>query len=217
MHNFDSNKDNEASMNSVSWAIARNISLVMAPVSWLNQFIIAISKQLAWVALLCMVIMILLQVFFRYVLNDALAWPDEGARFCMLWMTGLMAPVAMRTGGFVAIDMLPRALPNRLAQMLTLFLLSLSVIVLIYAIQFGWKHTMGFGGNFASSSLKIPLDWFGMDMVRLKLRYVYASLLFGVTFLFTVTFELILRSLITIIVPHFPLPEIAVPDTAGAN
>ncbi|MGB1864075.1 MAG: TRAP transporter small permease [Candidatus Puniceispirillum sp.] len=217
MHNFDSNHDNDASLNSVGWAIARIISLVMAPLSWLNQLVIAISKQLAWVALLCMVIMILLQVFFRYVLNDALAWPDEGARFCMLWMTGLMAPVAMRTGGFVAIDMLPRALPNRLAQMLTLFLLSLSVIVLIYAIQYGWKHTMGFGGNFASSSLKIPLDWLGMDMIRLKLRYVYASLLFGVTFLFTVTIELILRSIIAVIVPHFPLPKITALGTAGAN
>ena len=217
MHNLDSNHDNDTSLNSVGWAMARIISLVMAPLSWLNQLVIAISKQLAWIALLCMVIMILLQVFFRYVLNDALAWPDEGARFCMLWMTGLMAPVAMRTGGFVAIDMLPRALPNRLAQMLTLFLLSLSVIVLIYAIQYGWKHTMGFGGNFASSSLKIPLDWLGMDMIRLKLRYVYASLLFGVTFLFTVTIELILRSMIAVIVPHFPLPKISAFGTAGAD
>jgi|GEM_PF-113793 TRAP-type transport system small permease protein len=217
MHNSDSNHDNDASINSVSWTIARTISSVMAPVSWLNKLVIAISKQLAWVALLIMVIMILLQVFFRYVLNDALAWPDEGARLCMLWMTGLMAPFAMRTGGFVAIDMLPRALPNRLAQMLTLFLLSLSAIVLIYAIQFGWKHTMGFGGNFTSSSLKIPLDWIGMDMLRLKLRYVYASLLFGVTFLFTVTIELILRSIIAVIVPHFPLPELTSSDTAGAS
>lgn len=217
MNNFDSNHDNDASINSVSWTIARIISLVMAPVSWLNKLVIAISKQLAWVALLCMVIMILLQVFFRYVLNDALAWPDEAARLCMLWMTGLMAPFAMRTGGFVAIDMLPRALPNRLAQALTLFLLTLSVIVLIYAIQFGWKHTMGFGGNFASSSLKLPLDWIGMDMIRLKLRYVYASLLFGVIFLFTVTIELILRSIITLVVPNFPLPQITSPGTAGAN
>jgi TRAP-type C4-dicarboxylate transport system permease small subunit len=171
----------------------------MAPLSWLNQLVIAISKQLAWFALLCMVIMILLQVFFRYVLNDALAWPDEGARLCMLWMTGLMA------------------LPNRLAQMLTLFLLSLSAIVLFYAIHFGWKHTMGFGGNFASSSLKIPLDWIGMDMIRMKLRYVYASLLFGVTFLFTVTIELILRSIIGVIVPHFPLPQITSPGMGGAD
>lgn len=217
MHNFDSNHNNDSSINSASWTIARTLALVMAPLSWLNQLVIAISRQLAWVALLCMVIMILLQVFFRYVLNDALAWPDEAARLCMLWMTGLMAPVAMRTGGFVAIDMLPRALPNRLAQMLTLFLLSLSVIVLIYAIKFGWKHTMGFGGNFASSSLKIPLDWFGMDMVRLKLRYVYASLLFGVTFLFTVTVELILRSIVSLLVPHFPLPKITASGMAGAD
>ena len=59
-----------------------------------------------------MVFVILLQVCFRYLFNNALPWPDEAARFCMLWMTGLIAPAAYRVGGFVTIDMLGRALPR---------------------------------------------------------------------------------------------------------
>ena len=55
-----------------------------------------------------MVIVILVQVFFRYVLNNALPWPDEVARFLMLWMTGLIAPSAYRWGGFVSIEFLER-------------------------------------------------------------------------------------------------------------
>lgn len=217
MRKSSSNRDGDVSMKRGDGGFVYFLASAMAPLSWLNQLVIAIGKQLAWVALALMVLMILLQVFFRYVLNSALPWPDEAARFCMLWMTGLMAPFAMRTGGFVAIDMLPRALPNRLAQMLNLFLLSLAAIVLFHAIQFGWKHTMGFGGNFVSSSLKLPLDWVGMEMMRVKLRYVYASLLFGVTFLFTVTIELILRSIIVAMAPHFPLPPILMLENAGGD
>ena len=125
--------------------------------------LLRIGRNIAWFALALMVVVILLQVVFRYVFNSALPWPDEVARFLMLWMTGLIAPSAMRWGGFVAIDMLEMALPKRAGLFLTLILLCLSAIVLVMAIQFGWKHTMGFGGNFDSSSMKLPLDWIGME------------------------------------------------------
>ena len=72
-----------------------------------NTILLRIGRNIAWVALALMVVVILLQVFFRYVLNNALAWPDEAARFLMLWMTCLIAPSAFRWGGFAAIHMLP--------------------------------------------------------------------------------------------------------------
>ena len=74
----------------------------------INTFFLRIGRQIAWIAILLMVIVIIIQVFFRYVLNNALPWPDEVARFLMLWMTGLIAPSAYRWGGFVSIDMLQR-------------------------------------------------------------------------------------------------------------
>ncbi len=66
---------------------------------YLNSFMLKIGRNLAWIAIFLMVIVILLQVFFRYVLNNALPWPDELARFLMLWMTGFIAPSAYRWGG----------------------------------------------------------------------------------------------------------------------
>ena len=74
----------------------------------INTFFLRIGRQFAWIAILLMVIVILVQVFFRYVLNNALPWPDEVARFLMLWMTGLIAPSAYRWGGFVSIEFLER-------------------------------------------------------------------------------------------------------------
>ena len=77
-----------------------------------------------------MVVVILIQIFFRYVLNNALPWPDEAARFLMLWMTGFIAPSAYRWGGFVSIDMMPQLLPKTFGKILLLILLLLSLFIL---------------------------------------------------------------------------------------
>lgn len=183
----------------------------------INSAILSVGRTIAWVALALMVIVILIQIFFRYVLNAALPWPDEAARFLMLWMTGLMAPLGLRQGGFVAIDTLPRALPGRVANVLLLVILSLAAMVLVVAIGLGWAHTMGFGGNFDSGSLKIPLDLIGMESIRLKLRYMYGSLLVGVILMLSVTIELMIRSLINVIDPEYPLPQITAETVVGAD
>ncbi len=148
-----------------------------------------------------MVFVILIQVIFRYLLNSAMPWPDEAARFLMLWMTGLIAPLAYRNGGFVAIDMLALTLSRYLALALTLAILLFSAVVLYMAFGLGWAHTMGFSGNFESSSLKIPLEWLSMESIKLKLRYMYASLLTCIILMSSVNIELILYTVMEFFKP----------------
>ena len=88
--------------------------------SWVNGHLLRIGYGIGIAAIAMMVAVTLVQVFFRYVLNNALPWPDEAARFGMLWMTGLMAPIAFRRGGFVAIDILIFALPRAAAAILNI-------------------------------------------------------------------------------------------------
>ena len=122
-----------------------------------NTFFLRIGRQFAWIAIFLMVVVIMIQVFFRYVLNSALPWPDEVARFLMLWMTGLIAPSAYRWGGFVSIDMLERFLPKIISTLLTLFLLIVSLFVLIIGLELGLKH-INVGWIFSSASIKIPFN-----------------------------------------------------------
>lgn len=186
---------------------------LLRPLAWFNTMALRLMRQVAWMALALMVLVILAQVFFRYVLNNALPWPDEAARFLMLWMTALMAPSAMRWGGFVSIDMVPSALPRVPGLVLTLILLLFSLAILIVAVSHGYNHTFGFGGNFNSSSLKIPMDWFGGESIRVKLRYMYGSMFFCVLALIVVTVELILRTLIMLVSPTSALPGDDAPST----
>jgi len=176
----------------------------MALLNWLlwpfqlfNDVVLRLGRSIAIVAIGCMVLAILIQVFFRYVLNNPLPWPDEAARFAMLWMTGLIAPMAYRRGGFVAIDMALRALPERVAAVLSLILLGIAGFVLGVAIDIGWSEINGFLSKAKTASLYYPdlsLDW-----VKMPRRWMMASFFVGVTLLFIVNVELILRSLITLL------------------
>ncbi|SHJ03682.1 TRAP-type C4-dicarboxylate transport system, small permease component [Palleronia salina] len=158
-----------------------------------NDLVLPVGRIVAIIAIALMVVAILVQVFFRYVLNNALPWPDEAARFMMLWMTGLMAPMAYRRGGFVAIDTLPMMLPRAAAAALSIVLLLIAGVVLAVAVRIGWSEVTGFGGRFATASLYLPLPdgWF-----RIPRSWMMASLLVGVVLLLIVNIELILRSIL---------------------
>lgn len=108
-----------------------------------NAALLALGRWLGAVCVASMLLIILAQVFFRYVMGDALAWPEEAARFLMLWMAGLMAPTAYRRGGFVSIEMLVRLLPRRPAALLALLLLGLSLVVLVVGLRIGWSEVTG--------------------------------------------------------------------------
>tara|TARA_B100000401_G_scaffold270939_1_gene184726 strand:- start:637 stop:1230 length:594 start_codon:yes stop_codon:yes gene_type:complete len=163
----------------------------------INTFNLRIGRQLAWIAILLMVIVIIIQVFFRYVLNNALPWPDEVARFLMLWMTGLIAPTAYRWGGFVSIDMLERFLPKILSSLLIFTILLISLIVLLIGFEMGLKH-INAGWIFSSSSIKIPYSLIGGKTEAMKLAWMYMSLPVGIFLLILVNFELLLRNILSL-------------------
>ena len=172
---------------------------------YLNSFLLRVGRNLAWIAIFLMVIVILLQVFFRYVLNNALPWPDELARFLMLWMTGFIAPSAYRWGGFVSIEMLPQLLPKFLENMLIIFLLVLSLTILLIGFKLGLQH-IKIGWIFNSSSLKVPLDLIGGEQKSIKLAWMYMSLPVGIFLLILVNIELILKKIILTFNTEINLP-----------
>lgn len=188
--------------------------VVLAPIGAVNAFVLKIGRAIGIVAIALMVFAILLQVVARYVFNNALPWPDEAARFCMLWMTGLMAPTAFRRGGFVALDMISGFMSARVSAALSLFLLGVSALILFVAVQIGWNEVTGFGGRFATASLYLPTfdGWF-----RVPRSWMMTSLLVGVVLLLAVNVELILRSIVQMLGGGDRLPVIDGADMAGAE
>lgn len=163
-----------------------------------NAILLTLGRRLGAGMVGVMVIIILLQVFFRYVLGNALAWPEESARFLMLWMTGLMAPTAFRRGGFVSIEMLTRLLPLTLSAVLSLLLLGLSLTLMVVGIKIGWSEVTGLGGRFATDSLHFPTTWDLSTWDKVPKRWMMMSLVVGLALLISVCVELMLRSIATL-------------------
>lgn len=174
---------------------------VLWPLERLNTGLLSVGRVIAIAALALMVCLILGQIFFRYIMNDAPNWTEEAARFGMLWLTGLMAPMAYRQGGFVAIDMLERAIPRTTAILLTLVLLGISLWVLLIAWDKGINnHIDTLSGRGCSATLRWP---FGIEVgkcgAKFANQYQYASLWVGVNLLILVNIELVLRQVITLL------------------
>ncbi|MGR3815472.1 MAG: TRAP transporter small permease [Cognatishimia activa] len=195
-----------------------NFLLALATVfKVINDLLLRIGRGIGVVAVAAMVVAILIQVFFRYILNNALPWPDEAARFCMLWMTGLMAPTAFRSGGFVAIDVIDSLLPSKALQLLQIILLVVCLVVLIFAVQIGWKEVNGLGGRFATASLYVPTSLGFDEWFRVPRSWMMLSLFVGVVLLILVNVELILRRVISLFGGGDSLPVIGGPVSGGAE
>ena len=171
--------------------------IINKPIERANDLAGYIGRNLSIFAMGLMVVVILTQVYFRYVLNNALPWPDEAARFLMLWLAGLMGPIALRQGSMVAILGVQSLLPGLICKVLIFGLLLVSFAVLTVAVKLGWAHVNS-GWLFASSSLKVPLNLIGMKAIKMKLAWSYMSLFVGFCLMSFVNLELLLRTAISI-------------------
>jgi TRAP-type transport system small permease protein len=196
----------------------------MGALIWLTSALSAVNALVLrlglWLGATCVALMvasILIQVFFRYVLGNALAWPEELARFLMLWMTGLMAPTAYRQGGFVGIDLLVRLLPRAVAAGLALVLLGVAMAVLVMGFRIGWAEVTGFGGRFETDALRVPVSWDLSEWKKVPRAWTMASLAVGVTIMIAVTAELMLRAVVRMLGGGDRLPMIEGSVTAGAE
>jgi TRAP-type C4-dicarboxylate transport system permease small subunit len=156
-----------------------------------------------------MVAFILAQVFFRYVLGNALAWPEEASRFLMLWSAGLMIGTAWRRGGLVAIDMLAILLPRMIRHILTLALLGLSMLILWKGLQIGLKEVTGISGRFATDSLSVPVSLDLSEWKKIPKAWMMSSMVVGLGMMLAVGVELMLREVITLLGGADDLPAIS--------
>ncbi|MDZ4089463.1 MAG: TRAP transporter small permease subunit [Tabrizicola sp.] len=183
----------------------------------INGALLALGRWFGAVCLGLMVVVILAQVFFRYVVNNALPWPEEASRFLMMWSTALMAPTAFRRGGFVAIDMVIRLLPRLVATGLSVFLMGVTILVLWIALGIGWSEVTGLGGRFETDSLRVPVSLDLATWMKVPKSWMMASLLVGVALLLLVAVELALRNLYALIWGPETLREIAGTITLGSG
>jgi len=125
----------------------------------INETLCVMARNLAGLFLVAMIVIVIMQIFFRYVLNDSLIWTEELAKTLMVWTAFLVAPWAYRVGANVRIGFLIDEFPKKFQEMMRLMLnlLIIWIVVIFFYESFGfWQR----GLTVRADSLPIQVAWF---------------------------------------------------------
>ena len=97
------------------------------------------SIYFAMILLVGMAIIIIINVFMRYVLNSGLRWGEEVAKLLMVWFTFIAMAVGVKQGLHISLHLLPKKLPPKVESILV-FLKDLTALIVglvffIYGIK----------------------------------------------------------------------------------
>ena len=169
-----------------------------------NEIVLDWFARIAMVLAAIMTGMILIQVFFRYFLNHSLPWPEELAKFTMVWMTFLVAPYAYRKGLNVNMELFVAKIPKRIRGMLEIFLHVLIIVMAYYLLNEGL--------GMVKRGLRIRAS-----TVNFKIGYVYMILPVSFGMIMLVGVGRILKEVKAVLSPSSTDPgETQSPDEPGA-
>ncbi|WP_441614884.1 TRAP transporter small permease [Cupriavidus sp. RAF12] len=87
-----------------------------------------------------MTILVFLQFFTRYVMNDSLAWTEELATYCLIGVVFIGASMCMRKCRHIQVDLLYRYLPHRPARVLSTLVDIVRTAFFAYAAWLVWRY-----------------------------------------------------------------------------
>ncbi len=115
--------------------------------------------ELALAALLAvMTALVVLQVFFRYVLNNPLAWPEEAARLAMIWLAFLGASVALWRRRHIRIEGLVESLPPALGLLVQRGIDSAVLLLLAVLATQSWNLVLATRRQ-STAALGLPVSY----------------------------------------------------------
>jgi TRAP-type C4-dicarboxylate transport system permease small subunit len=111
----------------------------------------------ACIALFAAILVVMvLQVVFRYVLNAPLTWTEELARYLYIWACWLGAPVALRRGNHIAIAFVSDRLPPGLERLVALVT---QVAALVFLIQLTIQGGILMAKSHTVEAITLPIPW----------------------------------------------------------
>jgi TRAP-type C4-dicarboxylate transport system permease small subunit len=119
--------------------------------SWFAT-IVAVYRQtflgLAAVAMAAIVVIMSVQIFYRYVLDDSLIWAEEMCRYLLIIITFLLIGPAFERGDMAAAQFFVQALPRKAGLAVVGIVYLLCIGFLLTISYFGYRYA-AFNGNFA--------------------------------------------------------------------
>lgn len=101
--------------------------------NWLESII----KTVIIVFMLSIVVIITMQMIWRYVLTSPLGWTGELSRYLFIYMSLLAAAIGIRKKVHIGVDFVVERLPQRLEKLLGIFSYLIIIVFMIYLFIYG--------------------------------------------------------------------------------
>ena len=154
----------------------------------INSIVEWVATNLSWMMLFTITILNIIQVFYRYVLNDALSWTEEASLWMLVWITFAILPVAYRRGLNISMmyfrDLLKR---NRFEYILRCVFHIIVLVIAIVCLDQSWDMYKG-GYRLELPALEVskayvymvmPPAWIMLILVIIESFFKYVSGIFN--------------------------------------
>ncbi len=123
-------------------------------IDWLDR----LSRYAVIVFVITITVVMLGQVFFRYVINSSLQWSEEVSIWAMIWMVFVGSAVIMRDWAHINIPTFTNLIPLRVRPY---FLIGAKIATILFLLAVVWYGIKVFNQNFhaRSPSLNLSTRW----------------------------------------------------------
>ncbi len=128
--------------------------------AFFNSLSGAVHKSVVVFCITVIIVMIvdtLLGVFFRYVLDNPLKWPEELARLLMVWAGLMGVTIALKEGEHIGIEVVLATVSDQVRIYLTLLVNLLVLLFLV--VLFLWGCSVTINAQETLPALQIPWMW----------------------------------------------------------
>jgi TRAP-type C4-dicarboxylate transport system permease small subunit len=129
--------------------------------AWTDQasrFCVTLAKGLIFLFMGGISVVIIAQVFFRYVVGSSISWSEELARYLMIWMALAGASVALRQGAHVGVTLLVERMGSKIRPWVLLLGKAVIAVFLFVVIREG--ITLGaFFASQKSPAMEVSMLW----------------------------------------------------------
>ena len=113
--------------------------------AWIGRVLHVYRWSMAVLAIVLMttiVIVMGVQVFFRYVLNDSLIWAEEICSYMLVAMSFVLLGIAFERGEMVALRLIMDQVPRRLSAVVSIITYAAVLACLVYLARYGYKFAL---------------------------------------------------------------------------
>ncbi len=127
-----------------------------------------IEKIICVICLGLMSAIIVLQVFFRYVLNNSLSWSEEIARYLFIWMIYIGISYGVKLDKHICVDAIYSMMPKKVQRP---YAIVANILFLLFAVAIIYFGTIVVGMQISSGQLS--------PATGIPMQYIYAAPVVG--------------------------------------